>query len=66
MWTYHLSIKSHINGKHKAANPKYNINDITFTGTGIEVTITGYIEIIKSGTANQTLRFDVDKFLSIT
>jgi len=39
---------------------------LTFTGTGTEVTITGYIEIAKSGTANQTLRFDVDKFLSIT
>ena len=39
---------------------------LTFTGTGIEVTITGYIEIAKSGTANQTLRFDVDRFVSLT
>tara|TARA_R100000951_G_scaffold100798_1_gene91719 strand:- start:254 stop:1852 length:1599 start_codon:yes stop_codon:yes gene_type:complete len=39
---------------------------LTFSGTGQEVTITGYIEIAKSGAASQTLRFDVDKFLSIT
>jgi len=39
---------------------------LTFTGTGQEVIITGYIEINKAGTANQTLRFDVDRFLSIT
>lgn len=39
---------------------------LTFTGAGQQVTITGFIEIAKAGTASQTLRFDVDKFISIT
>ena len=38
----------------------------TFAGAGQTATITGNIEIIKAGTANKTLRFDVDKLLSIT
>jgi len=39
---------------------------LTFAGAGQAVTITGEIEILKAGIANQTLRFDVDKLLSIT
>jgi len=39
---------------------------LTFTGSGQQITITGYIEIAKAGTASQTLRFDVDKFVSMT
>ena len=43
-------------------------NGITLTieNTSRIATITGNIEIIKAGTANQTLRFDVNKLLSIT
>jgi hypothetical protein len=43
-------------------------NGITLTveNTGKIATITGNIEIIKAGTASQTLRFDLEKFLSDT
>ena len=39
---------------------------LTFAGAGQTATITGNIQVLKSGPANQTLRFDVDKLLSIT
>ena len=39
---------------------------LTFANAGLVATITGNIKIIKAGTAAQTLRFDIDKFLSIT
>jgi hypothetical protein len=43
-------------------------NGITLTieNTGRVATITGNIEIIKAGTASQTLRFDLEKLLSDT
>ena len=43
-------------------------NGITLTveNTGKIATITGNIEILKAGTASQTLRFDLEKFLSDT
>jgi hypothetical protein len=43
-------------------------NGITLTveNTGKIATITGNIQIIKAGTASQTLRFDLEKFLSDT
>ena len=37
---------------------------LTVGNTGRIATITGNIEIVKAGTASQTLRFDVDKLLS--
>ena len=37
---------------------------LTVGNTGRIATITGNIEIVKAGTANQTLRFDVEKLLS--
>ena len=37
---------------------------LTEENTGRTSTITCYIEIVKAGTANQTLRFDVEKLLS--
>ena len=39
---------------------------LTFAEAGQTATITGNIEVLKAGTANQTLRFDVNKLLSIT
>ena len=39
---------------------------LAFANAGITATITGNIEVLKVGTASQTLRFDVDKLLSIT
>ena len=39
---------------------------LTFAGAGQTATITGNIQVVKAGDANQTLRFDVDKLLSIT
>jgi hypothetical protein len=39
---------------------------LTIENTGRIATITGNIEIIKAGTASQTLRFDLEKFLSDT
>jgi len=40
--------------------------ELTFRGAGQRFNITGEIEILKAGTANAALRFDVDKLLSIT
>ena len=37
---------------------------LTVENTGRVATITGNIEIIKAGTANQTIRFDIEKILS--
>ena len=37
---------------------------LTVGNTGRIATITGNIEIVKAGTANQTLRFDMGKLLS--
>jgi len=37
---------------------------LTFPGAGKVATITGYIEVLKSGPASQTLRFDVEKLLT--
>lgn len=37
---------------------------LTFSGAGKVATITGNIEIVKAGTADATLRFDVEKLLS--
>ena len=37
---------------------------LTVENTGRVATITGNIEIVKAGTADQTLRFDVEKLLS--
>ena len=39
---------------------------LTFAGAGQTATITGSIQVLKAGTANQNLRFDVSKLLSIT
>ena len=39
---------------------------LTFAGSGTTVTITGFVEVKKSGTANQTIRFNIDNFVSIT
>ena len=39
---------------------------LTVENTGRIATITGNIEIVKAGTANQTLRFDVNNLLSTT
>lgn len=43
-------------------------NGITLTveNTGREAIITGNIQVLETGTANQTLRFDVERLLSIT
>ena len=37
---------------------------LTVENTGRVATITGNIEIIKAGTASQTIRFDIEKILS--
>ena len=39
---------------------------LTVGNTGQTINITGNIEILKSGTANQTIYFDVEKLVSIT
>jgi len=39
---------------------------LTFANAGLVATITGNIQVLKAGTASQTLRFDIDKLLSIT
>jgi hypothetical protein len=39
---------------------------LTFAGAGQTATITGNIQVVKAGSDSQTLRFDVDKLLSIT
>ena len=49
-----------------AAQTLENGATLTFANAGLVATITGNIKIIKAGTAAQTLRFDIDKFLSIT
>ena len=37
---------------------------LTFSGAGKVATITGNIEVLKTGTANQTIKFDLDKLLA--
>jgi hypothetical protein len=49
-----------------AAQTLENGITLTIENTGKIATITGNIEIIKAGTASQTLRFDLGKFLSDT
>ena len=49
-----------------AAQTLENGITLTIENTGRVATITGNIEIIKAGTANQTLRFDLEKLLSDT
>jgi hypothetical protein len=49
-----------------AAQTLENGITLTIENTGRVATITGNIEIIKAGTASQTLRFDLEKFLSDT
>ena len=39
---------------------------LTFSGAGQVATITGNIEVIKAGDADATIRFDMDRLLSIT
>ena len=39
---------------------------LTFAGAGQTATITGNIQVVKAGSANQSIRFDVEKLLSIT
>jgi len=49
-----------------AAQTLENGITLTFTNAGQTATITGNIEILEAGTANQTLRFDMENLLSIT
>ena len=49
-----------------AAQTLENGSTLTIENTGRIASITGNIEIIKAGTASQTLRFDLEKFLSDT
>jgi hypothetical protein len=49
-----------------AAQTLENGITLTIENTGRVATITGNIEIIKAGTASQTLRFDLEKLLSDT
>ena len=39
---------------------------LTFAGAGQTATITGNIQVVKAGSANQSITFDVEKLLSIT
>jgi len=39
---------------------------LTFANAGLVATITGNIEVLKAGTASETIRLDVEKILSIT
>jgi hypothetical protein len=39
---------------------------LTYNGTGQEIFITGNVEILKAGTENKTLYFDVEKLISTT
>ena len=48
-----------------AAQTLENGATLTFTGAGQVATITGDIRVIKAGTANQTIRFDIEKLLTI-
>lgn len=47
-----------------AAQTLENGVTLTFDGAGKTATITGYIEVLKAGTADATLRFDVEKLLA--
>ena len=49
-----------------AAQTIENGATLTFAEAGQTATITGNIQVLKAGNASQTLRFDVDKLLSIT
>jgi len=39
---------------------------LTFAGAGQTATITGNIQVVKAGSANQSITFDIEKLLSIT
>ena len=47
-----------------AAQTLENGITLTFPGAGKVATITGFIKVIKAGTADATLRFDVEKLLT--
>ena len=49
-----------------AAQTLENGITLSYSGSGQVATITGNIEVIKAGTANQTIYFDVEKLLSIS
>jgi len=49
-----------------AAQTLENGATLTFSGAGQTATITGNVEVIKSGSASQSVNFDVEKLLSIT
>jgi hypothetical protein len=49
-----------------AAQTLENGVTLTFPGAGQTATITGNIQMLKAGSASQTLRFDIDRLLSIT
>lgn len=49
-----------------AAQNLENGTTLTFANAGQKATITGNIEVLKAGKNNTTLRFDVEKLLSIT
>ena len=49
-----------------AAQTLENGATLTFAGAGQTATITGNIQVVKAGSANQSIRFDVEKLLSIT
>jgi len=48
-----------------AAQTLENGITLNFDGCGQVATITGDIKILKAGTANQTIRFDIEKLLTI-
>ena len=47
-----------------AAQTLENGITLTFPGAGKTATITGFVEVLKAGTADATLRFDVEKLLT--
>jgi len=49
-----------------AAQTLENGVTLTFAGAGKVATITGFVEVLKAGTAGATLRFDVEKLLTST
>ena len=49
-----------------AAQTLENGVTLTFDGAGKTATITGFVEVLKAGTADATLRFDVEKLLTST
>ena len=49
-----------------AAQTLENGITLSYSGSGQVATITGNIEVIKAGTANQTIYFDVEKLLSMS